>query len=176
MGAVLTACPGREVPSRGHPVPRGLGSCLNMSTGQDGGDATQAWRRCETQGLEPLLGVRGGQRGHNTLATPLPIPGQEAPGQPDGPRSMLAQPLTCCLGLGVCQPAGGCNGACVTGTLLTWRSDCAGRQFLLRRPHVETAALQVPSTPAPGGAPGVLPCVLPRLLAAPPSFRESCAG
>ena len=63
MGAVLTACPGREVPSRGHPVPRGLGSCLNMSTGQDGGDATQAWRRRETQGLEPLLGVRGGQRG-----------------------------------------------------------------------------------------------------------------
>ena len=118
------------------------------------GDATQAWRRRETQGLEPLLGVRGGQRGRNTLATPLPILGQEAPGQPDGPRSMLAQPLTCCPGLGVCQPAGACSGACVTGTLLTWRPDWAGRQFLLRRPHVETAALQVPSTPAPGRAPG----------------------
>ena len=32
----------------------------------------RVWRRRETQGLEPLLGVRGGQRGRNTLATPLP--------------------------------------------------------------------------------------------------------
>lgn len=88
---------------------------------------------------------------------------------------MLAQPLTCCPGLGVCQPARGCDGAYVTGTPLTWRLDWAGRQFLLRRPHIETVALPVPSTPAPGRALGMLPCVLPRLLAAPPSFRESCA-
>ena len=57
-----------------------------------------------------------------------------------------------------CKPARGCNRACVTGTLLTWRPDWAGQQFLLRRPRAETtAALRVPSTPALGGAPGVLP-------------------
>ena len=44
----------------------------------------------------------------------------------------------------------------MTGTLLTWRPDWAGRQFLLRRPRVETTgALRVPSTPALEGGSGL---------------------
>ena len=70
-----------------------------------------------------------------------------------------------------CKPARGCNKACVTGTLLTWRPDWAGQQFLLRRPRAETtAALRVPSTPALGGAPGVLPRRPPQVCS--PGFGQ----
>lgn len=67
-----------SLPARGVKSPRG--AILSQGTGlvpehehrAGRGDAVRVWRRRETQGLEPLLGVRGGQRGHSTLATPLP--------------------------------------------------------------------------------------------------------
>lgn len=49
----------------------------------------------------------------------------------------------------VCQPARGCDGACVTGTPLTWRLDWAGWQFLLKATHrgLETGALRSQAHP-----------------------------
>lgn len=91
-GAILTACPGHEVPSRGHPVPRGLGLCLNMSTGREGGRSAGV-EKAGDSGAGAPAGSQGRAEGSQHPGHPPSILGQEAPGgcgeapgQLDGPR------------------------------------------------------------------------------------------
>ena len=77
-GAVLTACPGCEVPSRGHPVPRGLGLYLNMSTGREGGTQCGCGEGARLRGWSPCS-ESGEGRG---AATPWPPPFHPGTGGP----------------------------------------------------------------------------------------------
>lgn len=96
MGAVLTACLGCEVPSRGHPVPRGLGSCLNMSTGQEGGMPRGCEEGAKLRGWSPCWQSRGVGRG---VATPWPAP---SPFQDRRPRTGAGRPQGSRMDHGLC--------------------------------------------------------------------------
>lgn len=82
MRNILTACPGREVTSRGRPVPRGLGSCLNTSTGQDGGTPRRPGEGVRLRGWSPCW-ESGEGRG---VATPWPPPSPSWDRRPRGSR------------------------------------------------------------------------------------------